>query len=100
MTEILIKGLTLPKDGFYNLTIDKDGNVLKKEEIGYHAFSAIEVPTHGRLINADDVLKRAEFLLKRDVKDENLALAIAFGESLMGRIIIPASEKEPYEASN
>ena len=48
--DLLIKGLSLPKDRLLNLTISKEGNVLSIDaegETDYHVLCAIDVPTHG-----------------------------------------------------
>ena len=53
MADILIKGMELPKDGCHHtLSIYADGSV----EIGRkNNYKAIEVPTHGRLIDAEEL---------------------------------------------
>ena len=51
MSDLLIKGLGLPKEGCHHtLSIYDDGSV----EIGSkNSYRAVELPPHGRLIDAD-----------------------------------------------
>lgn len=49
--DILIKNMELPKNYPYRLTIEADGTVME-HCFGYKA-KAIELPEHGRLIDAD-----------------------------------------------
>lgn len=54
MADILIKGMELPKEGNVYLIIGEDGVVSEKIGSMYHVTTeAIELPTHGRLIDAD-----------------------------------------------
>lgn len=56
MREILITGMKMPKEGFIRLIIEPNGTVkeinLYNETVIPTEAKAIEVPTHGRLINA------------------------------------------------
>ena len=55
--DLLIKGICLPHDGLLNLTIHEDGRVENYSTYAGHR-TAIEVPPHGRLIDADDLIDR------------------------------------------
>ena len=54
MADILIKGLALPKNYPYRLSIEADGTVTE-HTIGAKA-TAIELPSHGRLVDKDAIL--------------------------------------------
>lgn len=55
MSDILIKGMEMPKNYPYRLTIEADGTVME-HCFGYKA-KAIEIPPHGRLIDSDKLLE-------------------------------------------
>ena len=62
MADLLIRDTKLPEDNFFSCLIVKpDGRVFDEEDFGGHRTIAIEIPAHGRLIDAD-VLK--ETLMK------------------------------------
>lgn len=57
--DILIKNMTLPKKGnLLMVAIFSDGSVdwKRKDEMKTHRTTAIELPPHGRLIDADELL--------------------------------------------
>ena len=64
MSDILIKGMELPKEeGIVHLIIDSDGIVSEKIGSMYHVTTeAIEIPPHGRCIDANAV---REILFKK-----------------------------------
>ena len=60
--DILIKDLAIPEDGAYDyhLTIRSDGKVEGWQQVGQrivriHSW-AVEVPPHGRLVDADEAI--------------------------------------------
>ena len=64
MSDILIRGLEMPKDGFITITVTSDGRVVgnSKKESGRFEYldnediaKAVPVPPHGRLIDADKI---------------------------------------------
>ena len=57
MSEILIKGMALPKPSTHPITLSiyPNGNIYIHHELS--AYKAIEVPPHGRLVDADSVKK-------------------------------------------
>ena len=57
MMGVYIKGATMPKEGTEKIIrIQPDGTVL--DQYGHHlAITAVPVPPHGRLIDADALLK-------------------------------------------
>ena len=63
MTEILIRGMDMPKNGStVSLRIFADGKVwVNGAPSGFEA-KAIELPPHGRLIDADRLLARGNTL--------------------------------------
>lgn len=56
---ILIKGLNIPKDDELILRITPDGKVAPYDKLfGYrNKYKAIDIPSHGRLIDADKMVK-------------------------------------------
>ena len=56
MADLLIKGMEMPKNYPYRLTLYPNGHV--KEHTGYSGhghYQAIELPPHGRCIDADEL---------------------------------------------
>ena len=94
MADILIKGLALPKNYPYRLSIEADGTVTE-HTIGAKA-TAIELRSHGRLVDGDrliDILEEA--ICKLDDKEMQY-MAIAYQ-----RIVDVLNHIEPFvEASN
>lgn len=71
---LYIKGLRLPKKGRYtSFTVYSDGRVVYKFG-GDHAGQAVEVPAHGRLIDADalidDIRRHSESYFADDFAHE------------------------------
>ena len=71
--DILIKGMDMPESGVYEISIDNTNErdktimtVYKREDDGFiHVFDSYEiisVPPHGRLIDADELMKRCVML--------------------------------------
>ena len=60
--DLLIKGLEIPKDEYVDVRIFKDGRVIANQADAnepnshYATFTAIAVPPHGRLIDADNLI--------------------------------------------
>ena len=68
MSDILIKGLKMPKNYPYRLTIHSDGHV--EEHTGYSGhghYQAIELQPHGRLIDADKLKQDNPSHMEADV---------------------------------
>ena len=57
MSDLLLRGLSLPKFGYREIRIHPDGRVIEEDECGLdeHICTAIQVADHGRLIEADDL---------------------------------------------
>ena len=59
MSDLLIRGMEMPKNLGVSVTIYPDGRVIRylgygaKEQLG----TAVPVPTHGRLIEAEPIMK-------------------------------------------
>ena len=51
--DLLIKGLAMPKNGEVLKLYLSDGFVGYQDDNGLHKATVIELPTHGRLIDAD-----------------------------------------------
>ena len=87
---ILIKGMEMP-DKMHTIDICRDANgVLQAncgDGTGWH--DVVEVPTHGRLIDADELLKR-----KGDCYDHDghLLYAVGTGDIMLAPTVIEASE--------
>ena len=75
MAGILIKGIEMPKEGFVEILIRSDGTVVQTGQskrlngrdyyVPYEAaipqlFTAVSVPPHGRLIDADEAMRYKE----------------------------------------
>ena len=62
MADILIRGMEMPKDGYIDVRLFPDGlaYIQTGEPPYYRAFGAIELPPHGRLIDADATLLEAK----------------------------------------
>lgn len=55
---ILIKGMKMPENGeTITITICDDGIVFEERKEPGSVFKAIPVPPHGRLIDADEIIK-------------------------------------------
>ncbi len=58
---ILIKGMDLPESGAITIRINRIGEVIPAYSIfGIPVAEAIEIPPHGRLIDADELLERLQ----------------------------------------
>ena len=54
---VLIKGMKMPKDGErLKVRIYADGQVIVDKGTYYEEYEAVELPDHGRLVDADDVI--------------------------------------------
>lgn len=78
--DILIKDLAIPEDGAYdyNITIRSDGKVEGWQQVGQwivriHSW-AVEVPPHGRCIDANDLIRTLECAPFYDGCDYDLAM--------------------------
>ena len=93
--DVLIKGMEMPLPGTFNIIyIYSDGQVHMpswgKGMTPTNGVKAIPIPPHGRLIDADEFLKRA-IGTKCFRDDFALMLEELVGESIT---VIPASEEE------
>lgn len=71
---IFIKGMTMPKEAI-DIAVYPDGSWCNRENNNNHG-SVVEVPKHGRLIDADVLLKTtilnplsAPYIVRRNVDD-------------------------------
>ena len=96
MADLLIKGVDMPKDGDYLFSFASDeygGNtVCRIERVGgglIEHYGIVMLPTHGRLIDADELLKR-----KGDCYDHegHLLYAVGTGDIMLAPTVIEASE--------
>lgn len=55
MSDLLIKGMEMPKDKPLIIKINPDGAVSSTFDNDYRKYAAIPVPPHGRLIDADEI---------------------------------------------
>ena len=75
---ILIKGMKMPKPGRYEaviIVLDKSTAEIAispaEDDIGYwKEYPLVPVPPHGRLIDADAVLRRYDYELSRTYTDD------------------------------
>jgi len=69
---VLIKGMEMPKGCDALLHIHPDGRTVLYPFDGEnepHEYTAVPVPPHGRLIDADALLKKCEFVCTDDAED-------------------------------
>jgi len=60
MSEILIRGMEIPKDRPLIIKISPDGTVYMSQGIygiGHGVATAVPIPPHGRLIDADELIR-------------------------------------------
>lgn len=78
--DILIKNIEIPKEKYIRVEIHHDGSMYVQKN-GYYSFyvksqdKAIELPPHGRLIDADAIISKIE----RAVHPDDLTYTIAYG---------------------
>lgn len=94
MSDILIKGMEMPKNEPLLVKINPDGSVSTTAKNGYKKYQAVPVPPHGRLIDADVLIKSLS--LDEDDAENGASLLMAiFIEVLKAApTIIPAEEGE------
>ena len=92
---VLIKGLKMPKENAICVVIFPDGRVTSQFGVP-HLGTAVPVPPHGRLIDADAYEKLLRGLGNRDYRREagTLQDAIKFLHPHYAPTIIPAEEGE------
>lgn len=87
MADILIKGLDMPTKGNpLTVLIYPDGTATWKD----HEYQAVPVPPHGRLIDADELIKKAKLLNAHYSYRE----VVEVRDIVCSPTIIPASEVE------
>lgn len=108
---VYIKGMEMPTEGFITVTITSDGRVVGNSQKINGKFeyldnkdiaSAIPVPDHGRLIDADALKNTVYAALEDAIRDDNAtsygaALCAFIAKHIVGEIeaaptIIPAEE--------
>lgn len=97
MADVLIKGMEMPTNCQHCLFSDYESRYCKAANeyipmLGHPRFCPlVEVPTHGRLIDADELLKR-----KGDCYDHegHLLYAVGTGDIMLAPTVIEASEEE------
>ena len=91
MADILIKGLKLPEGANeLRLIIHPNGQVIISKQTYWEETEAIEVPDHGRLIDADQFYEDVtESAIMTDDFKEAFAIWLETQEA-----VIPASEEE------
>lgn len=110
MADILIKGMEMPKEGFVEILIRSDGTIVQTGQskrlngrdyyVPYDGaipqlFTAVSVPPHGRLIDADALLK--------DVRKNSVAyFADYFANEFVGvaPTIIPAESEDANDKNS
>lgn len=100
MSDLLIHGMEMPKDGFITITVTSDGRVVgnSKKENGKFEYldnediaKAVPVPPHGALIDKDAIRKKCERGEYPNVFIDSKELAAEF---YAAPTIIPAEEGE------
>lgn len=65
---VLIKGMEMPTDDFIRIILYPNGQAVKANAVDYEEFEAIPVPPHGRLIDADALIKDGWTLRKEVIR--------------------------------
>ena len=87
---ILIKGVEMPTgNNELRLIIHSNGQVIISRQTYYEEAEAVPVPKHGRLIDADALLKKCEFVCTDDEVDVR---AVRYSVIDAAPTIIPAEE--------
>lgn len=103
MSDILIKGMAMPKNGFITITVTSDGRVVgnSKTENGKFEYldnediaKAVPVPPHGDLMDRDAV---KEFIKPWSPEDEITACTIDTAKKLMYTLLNRAPTIIPAE---
>ena len=89
MADILIKGLALPKNYPYRLSIQSDGTVTE-HTIGAKA-TAIELQPHGRLVDIDRIIEILEKFSDVGIPRTNAEVACLLKELAKYWTIVEAS---------
>lgn len=92
MADILIKGMEMPIEGeAVVLVLSKENGIMMAEVDEYcgAVYEAVPISPHGRLIDADELLKR-----KGDCYDHDghLLYAVGTGDIMLAPTVIEASE--------
>lgn len=95
---VLIKGMEMPKDGgLFCIVVHPDGKVYINLDLECKQVvaTAVPVPPHGRLIDAD-ALKDTEIIFNRDEWEDTFDDGLLFVTDLIDNAptIIPAEEGE------
>lgn len=91
---ILIKGMEMPKNEPLLVKINPGSSVSTTAKNGYKKYEAVPVPPHGRLIDADALLKKCEFVCTDDDVDVR---AVRYSVIDDAPTIIPADPAEEGE---
>ena len=88
MSDILIRGMEKPK-GFTDVRIYADGRVISQSfsKFGEQIATAIPVPDHGRLIDADALIENC-------MKEDSFIAELLFRKVNNATTIIPASKED------
>ena len=94
MSDILIKGMEMPKDGekVYMITFSDGKACASYKPFEWH--EVVPVPPHGRCIDADALLKKCEFVCTDDDEDTR---AVRYSIIEDAPTIIPAEDKHTME---
>ena len=91
--DILIKNMEMPKEGNVFLIISEDGCVSERIGNMWHVTTeAIELPEHGRLIDADALSDRIEHAVYPDALAYTIAVGIIQRELREAPVIVEATE--------
>lgn len=85
--DILIKGMEMPKNYPYRITIHSDGHVEEHSRYSGHGhYKAISVPEHGRCIDADQLQDVLRLVLSLVVSNELTEKEISLVHRTIGAI--------------
>lgn len=57
MSDVLIKGMKMPKDKPIRIVLNPNGQLFVDHGVHFTEYEAVELPPHGRLIDADEMLQ-------------------------------------------
>ena len=63
---VLIKGMEMPKDKPSRIVLNPNGQLFVDHGTWYTEYEAVEIPPHGRLIDADSVEKQIDYVANLD----------------------------------
>jgi hypothetical protein len=86
MSDILIRGIELPKNEPLRLVLNPNGQLFVDHGVTFEEYEAVELPEHGRLIDADK-------LLHPDPSTESTPFAFTACKIIEAPTVIPSNKE-------